>query len=94
VRKGSSPSSVFVQGDIPGPVIAAAGVTGFFPAVLNKTLSALDPAYDIYTTNITEDQNVFTNVLNVGATIAGKNVTDWTYFGIGHAIWPEFSHLC
>jgi hypothetical protein len=54
-------------------------MSGSWPAALNVTASASDTAYDIYSLLMPRGLS-FEGDLNVGATIDGHNITDWTSF--------------
>jgi hypothetical protein len=78
VQKGLQPSLVYLVGDAfdsndtPIPMTAAS-----WAATFNKTATANSTGYDIYSVTVASVDIIFTTV-NVGATIGGKNVTDWT----------------
>jgi hypothetical protein len=76
VRRTLKPTRVFLVGDefdgdgIPVPLQAS-----FFDATLNEAASTKDSSHDIYSVNVPLTFSTF----NVGATIDGQNVTDWTF---------------
>jgi hypothetical protein len=45
--------------------------------VFNKKASKKNTAYNIYSVTVSSSSTLFSTV-NVGATIDGKNITDWT----------------
>jgi hypothetical protein len=80
VRKALRPSAVYVA----GPSLNANGSqiygsSGSWPAVLNKKASRNNSVYDIYSFK-TPSSAAFLDRLNVGATIGGNNMTEWTGF--------------
>jgi hypothetical protein len=88
VRKGLSPSRVFIQGEISSSNFdqnAPGGQTTTVTATRNATASAKDSTHDIY--SVTLDLSTTTidigRFLNVAATINGQDVVDPTYFGAG-----------
>jgi hypothetical protein len=55
------------------------GSSTTYPAKLNKTASKQNPSFDIYSLPLITPL-VRQHDFNVGATINGRNVTDWTSF--------------
>jgi hypothetical protein len=69
------PSLVYLAANFP----ASSGIVDSWSAELNTTASAGNSAYDIYSLPWA---NSFGGV-SVGATVNGRNITDWTSFEAG-----------
>lgn len=79
---------MFLQGGFPQPLSGNSadykvGLTTIALATKNTAASALDTRYDIYTVTLdgTTSPINFQTLVNVAATIGGKDVADVTYFG-------------
>jgi hypothetical protein len=70
---------VYIVGDAFDDNGVIPATTASRAATFNKTAYASSLAYDIYTASVGPPA-AFISVLNVGATIGGRNVTDWTGF--------------
>jgi hypothetical protein len=67
------------------------GQTLFTDAQLNETASSEDSTYNIYSATLELGNELsLSSAFNVGATIGGKNVTDWTTFsGVTFTAFPR-----